>query len=802
MNLEVHIDPDNLFKETNESNNLVIKPIYINNPPNAVKLTALNETIYRGEEIQFSANGTDIESVRSELEPNLEWKFEPHGSWREFDVDQISYSYNSMTELWGIHVMSNNTMELGKYSFRVSFTDENALTSNFYNLDKALEVFNNRPNVVNISLNTTEIYRSRSVNITCQVFDRENSQLNLMILLDYRLKVEGISIDSGWKSITDLDFDQSNEQWFKIYSFDTAEEPGVYQFRAKVIDEDSEESNWSISEIELTVLNNLPYVYEINITSSEVKRTDRVELLIYGDDLENHNKLWYLTCELEYSIDNIPVEQWMSGYLSDIDFKTLENGWATTYTPPENTTLGTYTIRSRLMDRDGEYSHWYYSNDTLTVVNNYPVADQSKIPEVAKEEETITVKGTDSEDVEDDILSFYWRINTTPETTSTNDSISVSFTQKGVYEISLKVIDSDGASAWENSTITIENIDPEAEIDFKLKKYYPDDMLYFSGENSTDSSSDIGDLKFHWDFGDGTEMDGVQANISYDAPGKYNVILTVTDNDGNSDEKTLLITIYPSRESPPEDTTPDDEKDESNSEFFILFGIIAIIIVVFIILFAILRKKKRQDVDYEEPVQYDIAPTVKPQQRLDVFTQQMVESQTLSQSQSPNMIHPPMQESVPTIKSELGLPQKAGLAGEQTQTTKSPVAGLTPTQQIPALENPNSVQQPQLPPPTTMDTENSTPDVESIPVSTGEITESEQTQPLPLHNPEQQDLDSIQHELALYEDIKDLEKEINEKPVEDHEIHLPPDAEEPDITEKEPEKKNDNKDIKDINDGH
>ena len=63
----------------------------------------------------------------------------------------------------------------------------------------------------------------------------------------------------------------------------------------------------------------------------------------------------------------------------------------------------------------------------------------------------------------------------------------------------------------------------------------------FDGSGSTDSDGEV--TAWDWNFGDGDTASGALVNHTYDAPGTYNVSLTVTDNDTLSDSDGLVITV-------------------------------------------------------------------------------------------------------------------------------------------------------------------------------------------------------------------------------------------------------------------
>ena len=64
----------------------------------------------------------------------------------------------------------------------------------------------------------------------------------------------------------------------------------------------------------------------------------------------------------------------------------------------------------------------------------------------------------------------------------------------------------------------------------------------FSAINSTDPDGSL--VSFDWDYGDGNTGYGITVTHTFTQAGYYPVVLTVTDNSGNSDSDTLYVDIY------------------------------------------------------------------------------------------------------------------------------------------------------------------------------------------------------------------------------------------------------------------
>jgi PKD repeat protein len=96
-----------------------------------------------------------------------------------------------------------------------------------------------------------------------------------------------------------------------------------------------------------------------------------------------------------------------------------------------------------------------------------------------------------------------------------------------------------------------------------------DTVVSFDGSGSTDNSGTTG-LSYGWDFGDGGTGSGVNPTHTYTEPGTYVVTLTVTDEAGNSDTDTMVVTVEDAT-SPTVEMSPEDgEEDISTNTTIVL----------------------------------------------------------------------------------------------------------------------------------------------------------------------------------------------------------------------------------------
>lgn len=607
---KIIIDSADKIKEPDEYNNMIQKNIYINSQPAANKLESKNDSIYRGEEFGLIANGEDLETGEGALIPIIEAKLEPSGFWFMFEDEQINYEFDLINNNWTISIRSNTSMELGEYSFRISFIDENNYSSNYYNLHFGLEVLNNQPILKKLEINRTSLFRGETLNVSCEAFDLEDLAEQLIIEMHYRYKPLGSSSSTGWETLTGIIYDSTNNRWWSIINFEIDFELGNYQFRARVTDTDLAVGSWEIFDSECLLLNNLPNINNITFSTDSIYRSQEVELLISGTDLEDKKVLGLLTFEIEYSLkpttaDPEPADYtWETNYLTKLQFDDFDKVWEVTFQPPIEATLGEYLFRARFLDQDLNWSEWYITEKAVTVLNNLPVAKQTIDPEInVFEDDVIAFDAKASSDIEDGNtkLTYQWEINAIPIFTSNNQSFSFSFSEAGEYLIILKVTDTDLDFTWDNQTIIIENVEPTAKISVELKKAFVNDVLTFSAKDSSDTSSDLDTLIYRWDFGDGETGSGLSVNHSFSEPGTYTVTLYVEDGDGAEGEESIKIIIEPIEKVP-------SESKEDFGLYYALTGVIIIIIVLLIILAIVKKRKQKPAPPPEQPPPQQMMP--------------------------------------------------------------------------------------------------------------------------------------------------------------------------------------------------
>ena len=254
--------------------------------------------------------------------------------------------------------------------------------------------------------------------------------------------------------------------------------------------------------------------------------------------------------------------------------------------------VGTHTIKFRVKDNDDQWSE--YDQETLIInpqdsQNKKPVAEIVTInPDNADYEESVYFHGlgTDSDGI---VMEYKWRSSKdgvlSSESTFTKSDLSV-----GTHTIYFKVKDDQGEWSSEDSSSLVinpsptpENEPPTANAGGPYASHVNTSISFDASKSSDPDGDDI--VSYAWDFGDGTNGNGMTVEHSYNLSGNYTVKLTISDNQG----KTSAISAYANITTQSMNQNSKDSNGEENDSIP-GFEITLILIAIGVIL----SKKKHQ----------------------------------------------------------------------------------------------------------------------------------------------------------------------------------------------------------------
>lgn len=183
---------------------------------------------------------------------------------------------------------------------------------------------------------------------------------------------------------------------------------------------------------------------------------------------------------------------------------------------------GVHTCRLRVTDSIGE---WDEDHVLVNVINRPPTAEFTYSPTNPTIQDVVNFVDTSS-DQDGSITSWYWKFG--DGNSSTLQSPTHQYEDKGTYIVKLTVTDDSGVSATNQKSVKIWNTLPVAQFSFS-----PSDPIATEEVQFTDESYDLEGRSFTylWDFGDGYTSDVSNPKHSFANPSEYNVNLTVWDDE-------------------------------------------------------------------------------------------------------------------------------------------------------------------------------------------------------------------------------------------------------------------------------
>jgi len=223
---------------------------------------------------------------------------------------------------------------------------------------------------------------------------------------------------------------------------------------------------------------------------------------------------------------------------------------------------GIQTVRFKAVDDNDESAE---TTLTIDVSNEAPVAVIETGETEVLEDTEVTLDGSFSTDTISDLsdgLTYVWSVD--GEEVDVGEFITHTFEVPGEREVTLTVTDNDGETDTESVTFTVEDVVPE--VSFLQETVYakPGEEVPMEPEVSA-GKSDTWNLKYYWDFGDGTDSnDEPPITHAYDEEGTYTVTLTVTDGEGDPVISEFDVVVSEDGDTGDDDT--DDTEGEGEGE--------------------------------------------------------------------------------------------------------------------------------------------------------------------------------------------------------------------------------------------
>jgi PKD repeat protein len=213
-------------------------------------------------------------------------------------------------------------------------------------------------------------------------------------------------------------------------------------------------------------------------------------------------------------------------------------------------TTGIYTVLLTVRNGSGDEDQSYRTIAALRAPrpgNAGPVASFTASPASGPAPLAVSFNGSGSSDSDGSIVSYAWNFG---DGGSASGAItSHTYNSAGTYTAQLTVTDDDGATDVAIRTINLSadpvaNNPPMASFTATPSSGLVPLQVEFDPSASTDSNGSI--KRWDWNFGDGStlpDIRGIRPTHVYAAVGTYTATLTVTDDDGITDDATQQIEV-------------------------------------------------------------------------------------------------------------------------------------------------------------------------------------------------------------------------------------------------------------------
>ncbi len=216
--------------------------------------------------------------------------------------------------------------------------------------------------------------------------------------------------------------------------------------------------------------------------------------------------------------------------------KTMVNPWGESWhdVSPDGKWIVFQTFKPN--ESNGVENLYLVSNPLAK--NEPPVIVYHVNPSHALPGERVVFDASDSYDPDGSIAYIEWIF---PDGTVPNPIAFKTFSEPGVYNIKLRVVDDDGAESSVSFNYVVGGIAPVAKFTYIPENPKAGEEIVFNASISYDPDGNI--VRYEWDFGDGEIASGVVVNHTYTSAGDYKVTLTVTDATGLTNSTSVVIHV-------------------------------------------------------------------------------------------------------------------------------------------------------------------------------------------------------------------------------------------------------------------
>jgi len=215
--------------------------------------------------------------------------------------------------------------------------------------------------------------------------------------------------------------------------------------------------------------------------------------------------------------------------------------------------VGEYTVSVDVTDDDGTTST---GTRTVTVVDptQDPVVQSlTTTPETPTTADTVTAIADASDPDGGDVVAYDWDFGDGTSTTTQSGEAAHDYTSPGDYQLTCTVTDDEDQTATETTTVSVtrDTDDPVVSgMSFSPSQPRATESITISAQASDPDGGSV--VEYAFDFGDGTSTTGTEDTVThtYDSAGAYQIVVTVTDDEGETATAAQELAIDPAPEQP------------------------------------------------------------------------------------------------------------------------------------------------------------------------------------------------------------------------------------------------------------
>lgn len=511
----------------------------VNDPPAVKNFDKLWPSVERTKAVKAVVYGGDVDNDPTTL--GIEASYRPAGGdWTAVD-SQMTFVSNR----WEFDFAPPASCPLGMADIRARLKDfegwcEWRMATGF------IQILNSPPAASALNASAGQVHRMQNITISVSGADPESPRERLVCELELKMTNQ-----TSWARLSPVSL--AGDRWTAVFRPQPGAPLGAYDVRARLRDTDAAYGDWKERYGLFNVLNALPVLGSVELSTSSMERGDPAILTIKGSDIEDPLPL--VSCDVHYKG---PSGQWAR--LENVILKG--DHWEARFLPLSYFKPGDYSFRVVLKDTTGQMSDWIYLNSRLAVTNSLPRASSinaSRGSLLRTQNMTIKIEGRDYEDKSSNLTcmveysagqSAVWEaaaIQNLRYDERFSDWVctfdAAAGLPAGSYSFRARLRDRDGDwGGWyvSEQNLLVQNNPPVARLAPHPGVANEKSPVRFDATQSTDIE---GLLDFHWDFGDGSTADEPQVAHTFVQGGQKEVVLTVTDADGATGEVRFRLRV-------------------------------------------------------------------------------------------------------------------------------------------------------------------------------------------------------------------------------------------------------------------